>query len=609
MLSPEDREQLLDALRPPQGFTLSRALCTTYSLDLLALLTAPLAFTFFDAEDREGGPSRDPVALLHAVRMHAERIHIFCQQGRISVPGQHQALFQQLERSIVEVRAPGERGVFHPKVWVLRFAAADGEVCYRLLVASRNLTFDSSWDVLLTLDGVPRPGRHFRDNGPLTEFVARLPGLSARTPPPELRRVVAQVVRELRTVEFERPPGCEKLRFHALGLRASADWPFPTRSDQSLLISPFINTGFLGRLFRTTERVTVVSREEELAKLPPRALENVSSRLVLRPELYVNELENEDTDPTRDASTAGLHAKVFSFELGASASLFVGSANATTAALERNVEFMVELRGARRDFGPDAILGDTQHGLRSLLQEFAADEQVRPDEDMVKAEGELQTLCEAIARLDLVALLQPDGELFEVKLECQPGDLAGGRSNADVWCRPVSLPAEGNLRLFVLGERCPVEFRLTEAALTAFFVFEVRVRVGKATATRAFVLNLPLVGEPQDRAAGVLRRLLESRERVLALLLMMLSGEQFSADGLSSRLAHGNGSAEALGFDGEVTLFEALVRTLDRDPTRLDRLERTVAELRATEAGQTLLPAGFDEVWGPIWTARRELET
>jgi hypothetical protein len=48
VLAPKDRTLLLESLRPPPGFRLDAAVSTTYSLDLMALLVAPLAFTFFD---------------------------------------------------------------------------------------------------------------------------------------------------------------------------------------------------------------------------------------------------------------------------------------------------------------------------------------------------------------------------------------------------------------------------------------------------------------------------------------------------------------------------------------------------------------------------------
>ena len=45
MLEPEERSLLFDALRPPLGYQLDTAVGTTYSLDLLALATVPVAFT------------------------------------------------------------------------------------------------------------------------------------------------------------------------------------------------------------------------------------------------------------------------------------------------------------------------------------------------------------------------------------------------------------------------------------------------------------------------------------------------------------------------------------------------------------------------------------
>jgi hypothetical protein len=41
MLEPDGRTLLLDALRPPLGYQLDAAAGTTYSLDLVSLLTAP----------------------------------------------------------------------------------------------------------------------------------------------------------------------------------------------------------------------------------------------------------------------------------------------------------------------------------------------------------------------------------------------------------------------------------------------------------------------------------------------------------------------------------------------------------------------------------------
>ncbi len=156
MLEPEGRHALLDALRPPPGFTLDRAVGTTFSLDLMALLTAPLAFALYDRTLPDGeGMDLDPIALLEAVRRHADRIDIFCQAGQIAPMGDYRPIVAYLERSIHPVLPHQPTAIFHPKVWLIRYREADGdERRYRLLCLSRNLTFDRSWDTVLALDGV-----------------------------------------------------------------------------------------------------------------------------------------------------------------------------------------------------------------------------------------------------------------------------------------------------------------------------------------------------------------------------------------------------------------------------------------------------------------------
>ena len=132
MLGTRERTLLLESLRPPPGHRLRRAVGTSFTLDLMALLTAPLAFTFFDAHDDNGDPVADPVALLEALRRHAENITLFCQAGAIGVPKPQQRLMAYLEGSVFEVQAQREGGVFHPKVWVLNFEANGRPAVYRV---------------------------------------------------------------------------------------------------------------------------------------------------------------------------------------------------------------------------------------------------------------------------------------------------------------------------------------------------------------------------------------------------------------------------------------------------------------------------------------------
>jgi hypothetical protein len=53
---------------------------------------------------------------------------------------------------VVEVKAPNG-GLFHPKIWLLRYTSETEAPAYRFLCLSRNMTFSRSWDLILRLDG------------------------------------------------------------------------------------------------------------------------------------------------------------------------------------------------------------------------------------------------------------------------------------------------------------------------------------------------------------------------------------------------------------------------------------------------------------------------
>ena len=218
MLAPENRRLFLGTLRPPDGYAFDRAIGTTFTLDLMTLLSVPLAFTFRDAHDGEGELSRDPLAMLESARQSASRIALFCQGGRTSVPrpGQHALAF--IEDSVIQVFPPhdGPAGaVFHPKIWLLRYESADGPVRYRLVCQSRNLTFDSSWDLSLVLDGELNESRkgEIDVNLPLSDFVRALPRMAASPVSAGHLETVELLAGEVGRVEFRTPRGLSLSRF------------------------------------------------------------------------------------------------------------------------------------------------------------------------------------------------------------------------------------------------------------------------------------------------------------------------------------------------------------------------------------------------------------
>lgn len=646
MLQPDDRRSLLEALRPPEGYRIDYAVGTTFTLDLLALLLTPTAFTLFDMEAAGNDRLPDPTALLGAVRDYADRMIIFCEAGRIAVPSRFRTLFGYLEGSVCQVVAPQEGRAFHPKVWVLRYTSKDGPVLYRLLVQSRNLTFDRSWDVMLVLDGelVVRQNA-FASNHPLGDFIDVLADMGTSLTQ-EQRAALELMQDEVRRVRFVLPEGFDDLKFRPLGIPGHRRWPFAGRVDRMLIVSPFLKDGCLRRLTAQGQGHVLVSRPDSLAGLDAetmRAFEEVavlSDIVEAEPSDDDFDMVPEDTQgemvdtngrgPLDDRRLAkeigarfGLHAKLFVADAGGKARLWVGSANATDAAFSGNVEFLVELQGSRRLCGVDALLGYGRGGIGDLLQSFTVqDGDVQDDGLERQLEERLDSVRRTLATAPFVAQVEQTGEdMYTLALCVRSDENFAFPDNVDIRCRPLSLAVAQSLaRLGPVAEdgrasgrrgtRRLMSFEhIAFESITSFFAFSVTVRQEGRMLEETFVLNVPLEGAPDNRRERLLSYTLGDQRQFIRLLLMMLAESGLDAYETLDWLRR----SEAFGGDGQtgevqVPLLEALLRTLDRDPKNLDRVARLVDDLRRTPEGERILPAGFDAIWRPIWRVRQEVK-
>lgn len=632
MLEPEGRQLLLDALRPPAGYVLDRAIGTTYTLDLTALLTAPVGFALLDREASDGRSLTDPVALLEAVRRNAERIDVFCEAGAIGLPSNYQPILTYCEGSIHEVKAPSPGAIFHPKVWVIRYREVEGsQVRYRLLVLSRNLTFDRSWDTILHLDGAPG-SRGWDANEPIARFLRALPAMAREPLPDALARDIHGLADELHGVRFELPPDFDTYLFWPLGLDTARPWPFPRKVDRMLVVSPFLTQGCLQRLAGGRSGMDVlVSRPESLDALGSSALASMRDTLILSGD--TDAPATPDADGTTEAPDAapeattevsavqpgvelrGLHAKLFVAEVGERTSVWTGSANATDAAFGGNVEFLVELRGRTDRIGIDRVIGHTDGALslRDLLESYLP----------ASAEPAEPTAQEVFERRLDIARRSLAGYLFEARVTSGPDDVHGLHlvgsqpmarlpevdwSGIRVTCRPLSSPSAYAVSVAPGGDTIEVDFGSRSfEALTSFFAFELEGRVEGVDVRVGFLVNARLMGAPADRRERTLVSLLRNRGDLLRFLLFLLGGES----GSSAMVELGPRLFDALigtGIEPPAiewqNLFEPMVRALANDPRKLDDIARLVRDLERTDAGKALLPEDWLAIWRPIAAVR-----
>jgi len=587
VLTPNSRELLLDSLRPDRGFTLDAAVGTSYSLDLDALLTAPLAFAQFDID--AGTVDVDPIALLATIKSYADKMVLFTDASHIAVPPKERQLMPLLESTVVPVHIPD--GSFHPKVWVLRYKRGR-ERRHRVLVLSRNLTFDRSWDTILRLDENlegDTPG----NASELSAFLEYLTGHSESPIPRDL-------IRSLAGKSFDVPDGFDTLRFWPM-LADGVDPMAGVEAEASLVISPFVAPGRLKTLAKLAPKRALVTRPDTLSELGGTALEPWQQVFILRGEAA----ESDDDDLV---TLSGLHAKVHVFDDGTRRRVFTGSANASTASIQDNIELLVELETQSAQSRIVKLLehSEREPTLRSLLVER------RPAaaEPSTKTAEELEAdRLEALART----------------LAAQPATARSVRGNDDRWTVDFVLPMDGVelaagdrlrarlvtsaggwLPLAADAARATGELHAGEMSrLTRLIALELAGNPGLKVPARTFVIVAELLGAPAGREQQLLLDLIPNAEKLMRLLFMMLADGHEGPEAAAAvrRMLAGEAGDGDTGWQLELPLFENLVRTFSREPERLGGIRGVIEQLRSTDDGVERFPDGFLELWSTFEAA------
>jgi hypothetical protein len=584
VLSPDGRAVLVELLRPPPGAELVRGIATTFTLDLASALTAPLSFA-----SHRLGSGKDPEAIMQAIAMASDHLDIFCQAGQLNVPRSPSDLMAFLEKMVHPVRSPHTGGLFHPKIWLLEFSAG-AETSFRFLCASRNLTSDRSWDVVVRLDGA-RGSRPLATNKPLRDLALGLPSWAIQPLPAKRMDRIRGLADSVRYAVWERPDDVGEIIFHALGVtrrRSSLDFT----GTRHLVISPFATDDGLRHVAPSgSKSVQVVSRAEDLDRLDPQTLSRLTATYVIDDAAALEQAD--DTATARKDLLAGLHAKTYVIERGYAAHLVLGSANATRAAFDGNIEFLVELVGKKSRIGIDTFLGPDAP-FRQMLADYPALGGKLPSADD-EADRLLEEALRSLATLAFRAAARRSGELYTmhvttsdplcladtiaatVELLTRPGDAASLHA-------PVDLTFPG----------------LEMVDVTPFLVVRVTDARGESRATVALAA---LTGDPPGRHDELLARQIDTPEKFLRLLALMLS--LGGAGGMADLLGDGTGSARWNA--GQLGVFETLVRALGAAPSVLADIAPLVERLQRSEKGRRVLPEGFAELWDLVSAARGQL--
>ncbi|MBD9511991.1 phospholipase D family protein [Ensifer sp. ENS10] len=307
------------ALSPRSDQVVSRAVVTTYSLDLVAMLGLVLSL----GGQGEAEFDASPLGLVDAFERVRGKLLVMHQLGRVAVPSRHRSILPLLDTMLHAVSADERKASWHPKLALARYDSKVGAQ-WRFWIGSRNLTGSTDLDAGLLL--IADQGKGGQVLGDIAELAAGLLQ-EARWSPSELA--------ELGRLKWRGPPGVvvRRLFWRRVGEeRSFLDIPTSGKPEKLVCVSPFVNRQGLREL-RKAIPVPMTLLTTARAASDCAGFEGVEFRIAGTPEpeahVSADISHNAGEEEFAYAPTRGVHAKLIMTLGRKTADLWLGSANLT----------------------------------------------------------------------------------------------------------------------------------------------------------------------------------------------------------------------------------------------------------------------------------------
>ncbi len=588
-----------EQLVPPDGYTLTCAVGTTYSLDLEAFMMLPVALYY--AAHLDGRVEDLHFDVVDAITKASDKITVFYQNAQLKVPRKYHPLIAFCEKRIVPVQMPNHLQSFHPKVWIIRYDQPGERTIYRLLVTSRNLTFDRSWDMAFSTMGYVSD-REQRSNEPLLDFVNYLTHTTGREIDPLF-------LKDLPNVAWEKPDGFKAIQFQPIGITIGHEqekqYTNPlsrTKWDDLLIMSPFLD-----QITQKTLRANcaikpyLLSTKDALDGITEELLDEFECRQFY--DFFNNaEFYQENEEEGIDPQAQKLHAKFFIGQKKESVIWHIGSANCTDPAQGRNVEFMISLTTDNiapyriKDVFKQMTDEKKAEGI-TLFVDYNYGQRTDPSEKE-KQDHIIRKIKFDLALLSLYGHIVPASQEktfnLVIELDATNLELASGfsvmiRPVAEAQKKPVPIVPGGIFRTEAFGG-------YQETHLSPFVEFS--IFKGKEQLTR-FLLTMR-IDLPSSRLHRIMTSIIDSQEKLMKYLTFLLTGEENGElitvqKSKSIRLDFDH----ALGLSDGTPVFEKLLIACSRYPEKLKDVDALIELLKKEreESDDVIITPAFEGFW------------
>ena len=586
------KDQMFSELLVSAGYEVDFAIGTTYSLNFDAMLSVPISMGMLGELD--DSTLNNPYYLLESIRRSSDKFAIFCNKGGIAVPANVKTVYSLLEKSIFEVSNKKDKlANFHPKIWIIKEHSIDDENQrqIKLIVLSRNLTFDTSLDIAASLTA-PLYRKHIskeimRKHQPLKDMVEWLAEYAIGDKKRQIKSL-AEDIDCLGEFQIDEPfYDYEFFPFKYGELLNPIDLEKAMTGRRMITVSPFIDMPTLKRINEKSKSYS-----------------DGASILITRDD-YVNEEVFDFFDREQDAiyvvnesmldnevATIYLHAKCYYVsdprDDSKSNYLYLGSANATNTAFTRNTEFLLRLQ-----FKP------YQKNLwETVLAQFVNDDDGR---FVPVLQRPTTKESERVQYTELDKLLI---EVTRCLFESEAKENSDGSFSLYVSCNKLPKGCKVYVAPMQLGSDSlkeidnPVVFeRICPEHLSELYI----IKVEKLNEVRDSVIKIRTTGIPDNRDILIVQSLVNTKEKFIDYVTMMLSDNPAELVFENERDKNMKGSSSQT--VKQPALYERLLRVAYEDPKQLKYIDTFVKEMKKDVVGES-----FEKMYSKFMSIFKKLE-
>lgn len=603
MINPKkDRFIYSDLLTPPYGYELEKAITTTYSLDITALISCmiPLAFS----SDVNNRLFKNKISNLTALRNLSEKLVVFCDPGQIkklNIKNKEFALL--LENMIIPINlspySNGDYPAFHPKMWLLQFVNKEGNHKYKFIILSRNISYDKCYDVSFVLENSDNHLKTRKTN-PILEFLGFLDSEINLEKYPKLNsqhNIVTQMISDISTEKV-----CFSLQneqyadddfdifplFNSEYRKKIEQQLFETQNslekeklDNLFVMSPFVSAGILDNLSSCVKpgiKTKFFTRKQALDGLNTDYNNLFDFYAMCDAAVLGEDFSTDDTDePTNveeeilSDDLRDVHAKLYLTQKGKYSDLYIGSANATESAFHKNIELMIRIGTQKKYLNVENFVKELNPDENGLFEDIQIKYTQEPKSTIEKdAEKLLKTIC----HLDANAFVTNENEKYKVQIKVNK--LPNITNSYSVQISPFSIVQNKQLDKTVLFTELPV------TALSDFYIVKLSYQDGPENCELERIIKIPTSGIPyEERNSAIVNQLITDKDTFAEYVTLLLSKDPCSTQMELQDLRESNAKWKVT--NTQTPLYEMLLQASINNPSAIRSLKEEMKLIKNDE--------------------------